>query len=96
VDLAASSTEFLHIAVTGPDGVTVTDTAPEVAVIAGAGNPATSDWVAGEWTDGTTARLLVGPDGGAVTLTPGDYKVWLKVVGGAETVVRRSGILSII
>lgn len=98
MELTATSTDHVHITVTPPAGVDITGTPPRIAILPTStrGNPGPSDWMTGEWTDGTTARLLVGPDGGAVTLTAGDYRVYINFdPPGAENIVRKAGILTI-
>ncbi|WP_032917990.1 hypothetical protein [Streptomyces rimosus] len=97
VTRAETSTEYVHVGVTMKiAGAPITASAPpKMAFLAGGGNPATSDWYTGEWA-GSTARLLVGPVGGALTLTPGTYWVWLTWTAGAETPVWRSGQIKVI
>lgn len=94
VDIAAASTEFLHVNVTatipGPTPVAP----PQFAFVSGPGNPEPESWLPGEW-QGPWARLLLGPNGGAVTLDPGRYAVWVSFAVGAETPVRRAGTLTV-
>ena len=50
----------------------------------------------GTWASGPEALLLVGPDGGAITLTRGDYRVYVSFdPPGSENIVRQSGYLGI-
>jgi hypothetical protein len=87
----------MHVSVTPPSGVDVTGTPPKLAILPvhHRDNPAVDDWHTGEWGDGE-ARLLVGPDGGALTLTPGDYRVYVSFdPPGSENIVRMSGYLGI-
>lgn len=96
--IPASSTEFVHVTVTAPAGVDLTGATPKVAIlpVSNRANPQTGDWKTGEWASATEARLLVGPDGGALTLTAGDYKVWVSVdPPGSENIVRLSGYLGV-
>ena len=98
MELPATSTEYVHADVTAPAGVDITGTPPKLAIlpVSTRSNPAAGDWKTGDWTNGTTARLLVGPDGGALTLTAGDYKVWVSVdPPGSENIVRLSGYLGV-
>lgn len=91
MDIAATSTEYVHVPVTATDGgdpVTLADP-PKIALLAGSANPGTADWHTGEWDDGN-ARLLVGPDGGAVELQPGSYWLWVSWTAGDETPVYRT------
>jgi hypothetical protein len=93
--IPASSTEYLHIPVTAPAGVDLTGAPVKIAVVAHADNPAVSEWQTAEWVD-ADARILIGPDGGALELDPGNYRVWIAVdPAGAENVVRRAGGLSV-
>lgn len=92
--IPASSTEYLHIPVTAPEGVDLSGTPVRIAVVAHRTNPTEAEWRTASW-DGTTARLLVGPDTDTV-LTAGDYKVWINIdPPGGENIVRKAGILSV-
>lgn len=93
--IPASSTEYLHIPVTAPAGVDLTGAPMRIAVVAHADNPADIEWKTAEWVDGN-ARLLIGPDGGALELTRGTYRVWIAVdPPGAENITRQAGVLRI-
>jgi hypothetical protein len=93
--IPASSTEYLHIPITGPAGVDLTTSPVRIAVVLHADNPAEDEWRTAEWADGE-ARLLIGPDGGALELTRGTYRVWVAFdPPGAENITRQSGMLSI-
>lgn len=96
--IPATSTEFVHVPVTAPAGVDITGTPPKLAVlpVTNRANPVTGDWHTGDWVSGPEARLLVGPDGGALTLTAGDYRVYVSFdPPGSENIVRLSGYLGI-
>lgn len=96
--IPASSTEYLHVPVTAPEGVDLTGVPVKIAVLPASNrsNPILGDWKTGAWTSGPEARVLIGPDGGAVTLTPGDYRVWITFdPPGSENIVRMAGRLSI-
>ncbi|MFD9564357.1 hypothetical protein [Streptomyces sp. NPDC059994] len=93
--IPSSSTEYLHIPVTAPAGTDLTAAPVKIAVVAHADNPSGAEWKTAEWVDGA-ARLLIGPDGGALTLTRGSYRVWIAIDSpGPENVIRQSGMLSI-
>ncbi|MEU0181789.1 hypothetical protein ABZ312_11460 [Streptomyces sp. NPDC006207] len=82
--------------ITAPAGVDLTGAPVRIAIVAHAENPSESEWQTAEWVD-DVARLLIGPDGGAIALTRGDYRVWVAVdPAGPENIVRQSGALSII
>lgn len=96
--IPASSTEYMHITVTTPAGVDLTGTTPKIAILpmTNRNNPSVADWHTGEWASPTEARLLIGPDGGAITLTAGDYRVWIGIdPPGSEDIVRLSGYLGV-
>lgn len=95
--IPATTTEFVHVSVTPPAGVDITGTTPKLAFlpVTNRNNPEAGDWHTGDW-DGTDARLLVGPDGGALTLARGDYRVYVSFdPPGSENIVRLSGYLGI-
>lgn len=97
MDLAAASTEYVHVAVTANstiDGspVDLTDP-PRFAFLPGIANPADGDWQTGEWADGT-ARILIGPHGDTA-LDPDTYWCWLTWSAGDETPVYRPGRIRI-
>lgn len=98
MEIAATSTEYLHIDVKAWIGGTevTLSTPPKIAIlpVGAASNPAAEDWLTGEWMTGW-ARLLLGPGGGAVTLTAGRYSVWITFAAGAETPVYRAGELTV-
>lgn len=58
---------------------------------------APSTWVTGSWEPGTpyTSRCLVGPAGGAVTLSAGVYDVWVRITASPETPIRNTGELAV-
>jgi hypothetical protein len=93
--IPASSTEYLHVPVTAPAAVDVTVFPVRIAVVAHGDNPTGTEWHDAEWADGK-ARLLIGPDSGALTLTAGTYRVWIAVdPPGVENLVRLAGTLTI-
>jgi hypothetical protein len=98
VELAASSTEYVHVNVVASIGGTPVTLAapPKLAFlpVSSASNPVTEDWLAGEWS-GSWARLLLGPNGGTLTLEPGKYSVWITFAAGLETPVYRAGVLTV-
>ncbi|MFJ7417976.1 hypothetical protein ACIQXD_05105 [Streptomyces uncialis] len=98
MEIAATSTEYVRVtARSKAAGSVITVAAPPKFAILPAsrtGNPDTGDWLTGEWS-GTWARLLVGP-GGAITLDPGEYVVWLSWAAGTEApVYRASGTITV-
>lgn len=93
--IPASTTEYVHVPVTAPTGTDLAGSPVKVAIVAHGDNPSGDEWHTAEWADGR-ARLLVGPDGGALTLTRGTYRVWITFdPPGAENIVRLAGSLAI-
>lgn len=45
--------------------------------------PSDSDWHLAAWVDGA-AEVLVGPDGGALTLTVGPWRIWIDIDASIE------------
>jgi hypothetical protein len=95
VVIPASTTEFVRVPVPAPPGVDLVGSPVRIAIVAHGDNPSDDEWMAAEWADGH-ARLLVGPDGGAIVLTRGSYRVWVTFdPPGPENVVSLSGSLRI-
>ncbi|MDX3026730.1 hypothetical protein [Streptomyces scabiei] len=97
--IPATSTENLHVPVTAPENVDITGSPPRLAILPvhNRSNPTVADWKTGAWNSDNEAVLLIGPDGGETTLTPGDYRVWVSFdPPGSETIVRLSGYLNVI
>lgn len=96
--LAATSTEYVRVTATSQaaGSVITPAAAPKFAFLpaSNSGNPAVDDWTDGEW-NAPWARIMVGPNGGALTLTAGEYSVWLTWTAGTETPVYRSGTLTV-
>lgn len=92
--LAATSTEYVRVtAVSQAAGSTITPAVPPKFAFlptSTSDNPVAEDWTDGEW-NAPWARIMVGPNGGALTLTAGEYSVWLTWTAGAETPVYRTG-----
>ncbi|MFJ4932325.1 hypothetical protein ACIP8U_00440 [Streptomyces pseudovenezuelae] len=96
--IPATTTEFVHVPVTPPAGVDITGTPPKLAFlpVTNRDNPTANDWHTGAWATGPEAQLLIGPDSGALTLTRGDYRVYVSFdPPGSENIVRLSGYLGI-
>lgn len=95
--IPAGSKEYVHVTATAtPAGTVLTGTLPRFAFLPASNrsNPGVSDWLTGEWDGASVARILVGP-GGAITLTPGDWHVWINIdPPSVENVIRKAGYLS--
>ena len=98
MEIAATSTEFVKVTATSTAGGSGLNPAapPKFAFLptSTTGNPVTEDWLTGEWHL-PHARILIGPSGGVVTLTPGDYRVWLTWAAGLEAPVYRAGTITV-
>lgn len=98
MEIAATSTEYLHADVKAWIGGTVISiaTPPKFALLpaSNGANPGATDWLTGEWLD-AWARILLGPNGGTITLDPGTYSVWINFAAGLETPVIRAGTLTV-
>lgn len=96
MEIAATSTEFIHVTAVAKvaDASIPSPAPPKFAFLATTANPGVSDWLTGEWAT-PRARILVGPAGGAVTLTAGEYSVWISFTAGTETPVYRAGTVTV-
>lgn len=103
--ISTASLEYVRVQVSAreagaavdPTGSTVT-----MAFLLTDTAPVSGDWKTASWdTDATTtpdtyrAQCLVG-SGGAVTLTAGTYRVWLKITDSPETPIKPAGYLKVI
>ncbi|MFE9735457.1 hypothetical protein ACFYO9_33940 [Streptomyces sp. NPDC005863] len=94
MQIPASSTEYLHIPVEGPDGVDLAGSPVKIAAVAHRDNPSEAEWQTADWV-GDEARILIGP-GSELVLARGDYRVWVSVdPPGAENITRMSGHLGV-
>ncbi len=93
--ISSLSREFLFIPVQGATG----GEAVEVAFVNPSAEPAEGDWHTAAWDstteDGATAKILVGPGEGAVTLADGTYRAWVRVTSAEERPVLSSGLVPI-
>lgn len=69
-----------------------------MAFLAGKGYPQAGDWKTGTWVQAQSgqwiAQVQVGPLG-LITLTPGIYFHWIKIVDPTETIIRCIGLLEV-
>jgi hypothetical protein len=91
LSLPSTSREYLHIPVTGTPAL---DTPPYMAFTTTPNPPTEDAWLPAAWHEGT-ARILIGPDGGATQLAPGTYRVWVRFTAGPERPARKAGLLII-
>ncbi|MCX5601608.1 hypothetical protein OOK29_26000 [Streptomyces phaeochromogenes] len=97
MDMIVGSTIDVRCTVTPPDGVDISSITPRMAVIPTwyRAGPQPADWHDAAWTDGTTALLLVGPNG-AVDPALGDHHVYIQIdPPGAQVIVEMAGHLSV-
>ena len=68
----------------------------------GAGQPGPGDWQGGTWAATTSsngtywAQILIGPANGGLSLGPGTYAIWYRVVDDPEEPEEPADILRII
>lgn len=96
--ISAESTEYVRVTAVSRVGGVVINVAspPKFAFLpaSSAVDPEVGDWLTGEWAS-PAARILVGPNGGSVALTAGEYAVWLSWAAGTENPVFRSGTITV-
>ncbi|MFB7672929.1 hypothetical protein ACFC26_16125 [Kitasatospora purpeofusca] len=86
-----ASTEYLQIPVTA--ATDPTSYPVRIALIPSTTRPADADWHPATWTtidDIPHAQLLVGPDGGVLTLAVGRWRPWLDIEAGTEHPIIRA------
>lgn len=83
------STEYVNVPFTSADTAAIT--AVQLAFVAPGVTPAGGDWYPAQW-DGAVAKVLIGPDGGALTLPADTIRtVWLRAEAGTEHPARPCG-----
>jgi hypothetical protein len=100
IEILAQSRPYLWAVVSaiGEDADSLTLIPVDFAFVADGDTLDTATWVEGSWEPTTTrtiARVLVGP-GGTVTLSPGDYRCYLRVSGVEAVPVLFVGVLRVI
>ncbi len=100
INQLASSLQYINAVVTALDRNPTTDVV-QMAFTTQGGRPQSSDWKAASWDTAASvginnylARCLVGP-GGTVTLTTGQYAIWVKVTDNPEVPELPAGQLAI-
>lgn len=99
--LSAASLETVQVPVfAASGGVPVNPTSYTVAMAfeTGVTAPASGDWKAGTWDVNDIGDYLAGclvGTGGAATLAPGTYYVWVRITTLTETVVQPAGELAV-
>lgn len=102
MDIRADSTEFIYATVTADHDLT----GASLHVALPSTGSAPSTWYEATVTDAVqistsptkykvTYRLLVGPSGGAVTLTAGSYDWVLRVTDSPEQPIRKTGTVEV-
>jgi len=99
--ISATSLEYVRVPVQVKEGSVnvnpINDTVRMAFIPKKLVTPVAGDWKVATWeVDGLTyyARCLVGP-GGAATLTPGKYYVWVKIVDNPEVPEKVSDYLRV-
>lgn len=87
--ISALSEEYVYVPLRLSSGVLNPD-AVEIALPAVGIEP--SVWYPATMV-GDSARILVGPPGGATVLTAGEYTVWVRVTEPPETPIKHAGRL---
>lgn len=101
--ISSLSTQWIQVPVTELDSGIPTDptgNAVSLAFLLGRANPQVSDWLSGQWQPDSVngqylAEVLIGPSPGLLTLTPGNYTVWIKVEASPETVIIQTGGINV-
>ncbi len=96
--MPSGSTELLTVPVSAPAGVDVTDAEVDFAFLPGLTEPAGGDWRGGDWAafgTGYVGQILIGAGNTATPLADGAYRVWIRISGNPETLVRPVGVLRV-
>jgi hypothetical protein len=93
--MLAESTEYVETVLGGPDAGTIQVGDIELALTHWGDKPADADWHPASAYSPTThvARLLVGPQGGALTLTAGKWQLYTRIADVPERLVLLAGDL---
>ena len=97
----ANSTEYADITVTGDHDLSLDTIEIFIASSRVRSLPADTVWlnpdrISHPTTDQVRAELLVGPEGGTLTLAPGQYRVWAKLTDSPEVPWLRSADILVI
>lgn len=106
--IAADSKQYIIVPIEGQDDNGSLDPTSYPVEFAFLGQDATPDgdttWYAGTWfTESQTylpdiykAKVLIGPDGGVVTLAAGSWSVWVRVTHPVEVPVEKADTILIV
>jgi len=100
--LSQLATMYVKVPVAGTENgaaIDPTGDTVELAFVDQYAQPASGDWQTASWEVAGSdylARLLVGPNGGTITLATGVYGAWVKVAATPETVVLPCGELTVV
>lgn len=88
----STSTEYLYVPVTGPDGVNLTVLPVSIALRLEAlgGEPSVNDYAAATWVNGEAALLLT-----AAAVADGQYLVFVRLQASPEDIRMLAGRLRI-
>jgi len=88
--ISALSSPYIYSHIDGAAG----DETVEMAFVQAAA-PDSDDWEAAAWSattaKGAWARILIGPESAALTLTAGAWQMWVRVTGDVEKPVLHAG-----
>jgi hypothetical protein len=98
--LSQASTEYVRVPVfASAAGVPVNPTSYAVSMAFTTTYAAPTAWQSAGWDitqiGGYVAQCLIGPNG-VVTLAPGTYYVWLKILASIETVIEPAGEVRVV
>lgn len=101
----ASSTQYVLVpvdfVVSGVEADPTADTV-QMAFVTPGSSPSVGDWKSATWETTTgppasyAARCLVGPSGGATTLSAGTFSVFLKITDNPELPVLDAGFVRVL
>lgn len=97
--IPASSRTYVDVSALVPTGAALDMIEFAFLPASASGDPADEDWRTGGWFRTATklvARILIGPGGGVLTLTPGTYQVWIRATSAPERVTDVAGHIVII
>jgi len=106
--ISAASKQYILVAIEGRDDNGVLDPTSLPVEMAFLPQDTTPDedttWHTGSWVTVIQSnlpniykgRVLIGPDGGVVTLTPGSWDVWVKVTHAVEEPVVKADTILVV
>ncbi len=98
MSLPTGSTEFLYVAMTGPEADELSEHVAELAIVLRGIEVVEADWTEAEWADDQvgSVRLLLGPASSFGALDAGNYNIWTRITSAPEIPVRKAGGLRVV